>query len=136
MKLITVMVMMCVIALIGTGLWYRGDHAPQRSSEQTPTTRAAILGVEDLMRNVDRHRGPVSVVGVVSGVSVENQVVALIDTREFSECGLTNCASLTLPVRWAGPVPAIQKTVRVAGQVEESDGKLVFVATMLEELGQ
>ena len=65
----------------------------------------SILGVDTFMRNVDRHRGVVQVEGVVSAISEKDQTLALIDTREFQECGVTTCASLQLPVRWEGVSP-------------------------------
>lgn len=110
----------------------------QTARVEAATTRPSqtSLGVDALMRNVDQHRGPVTVVGVVSAASADKQAVTLIDTKEFAECGVTNCASLALPVRWAGPAPAVEKTVRVNGEVRESDGKLVFVASALQEVTQ
>lgn len=119
--------------------WRGGGNTQVQSARPEAATTSpsqTSLGVDDLMRNIDRHRGPVTVVGVVSASSADKQAVTLIDTKEFAECGVTNCASLALPVRWAGPAPAVEKKVRVNGEVRESDGKLVFVATALEEVSQ
>lgn len=122
------------VAFAIAGPWRsRGGETTQAEAATTPPAQGSV-GVDDFMRNVDRHRGPVSVVGVVSAASADKQMVALIDSKEFAECGVTNCASLTLPVRWAGPAPAVEKTVRVNGEVRESDGKLVFVASALQEV--
>lgn len=113
-----------------------GDIAQaEAAGAQAPTTLPSetSLGVDAFMRNVDQHRGPVTVVGVVSAASADKQGLTLIDTKEFAECGI-GCASLALPVRWAGPAPAAKKTVRVNGEVRESDGKLVFIASALQEV--
>ena len=141
MKIIVALVLL--IALAGAGAWYARNEpdgsARARTAASQPATQtasASAIGVDEFMRNVDRHRGTVSVVGVVSSASAERQVVALIDSKEFAECGTTNCASLTLPVRWAGPMPVVQKTVRVEGEVRETGGKLLFIANALQELPQ
>jgi hypothetical protein len=47
-------------------------------------------------------------------------------------CGVTNCAELVLPVRWAGSMPTTEQTVRIEGEVQESAGKMIFVASRLE----
>ena len=123
-----------VVAVAIAGQWRsRGGETAQAEAATTRPAQSSF-GVDDFMRSVDRHRGPVSVVGVVSAASADKQTVALIDTREFAECGVTNCASLTLPVRWAGPAPAVAKTVRVNGEARDSDGKLVFIASALQEV--
>jgi len=93
----------------------------------------SILGVDTFMRNVERHRGIVQVEGVVSAISEKDQTLALIDTREFQECGVTTCASLQLPVRWEGAMPAGRDVVRVTGEAKEINGKLLFIAKALEK---
>jgi len=92
-----------------------------------------ILGVDTLMRNVERHRGVVRVQGVVSAVSEKDHTLALIDVKEFQECGVTTCASLQLPVRWEGALPAQRDMVLVSGEVKEINGKLLFIAAALEK---
>ncbi len=93
----------------------------------------AILGVDTLMRNVERHRGVVRVLGVVSAISEKDHTLALIDTREFQECGITTCARLQLPVRWEGALPAERDVVRITGEAKEINGKLLFIAKALEK---
>ena len=92
-----------------------------------------ILAVDTLMRNVGHHRGVVRVLGVVSAISEKDHTLALIDTREFQECGVTTCASLQLPVRWEGALPAERDMVRITGEVKEINGKLLFIAQALEK---
>lgn len=144
MKRVAALFIVVSLAIAG---WYwqsRGGNAsrtetatvPARVGQQSAGTQPAALGVDEFMRNADPHRRTVSVVGVVSGASADKQVLALIDTKEFAECGTTECASLTLPVRWTGQMPAVRKTVRVEGAVQESAGKLLFVASALQEVPQ
>jgi len=89
------------------------------------------IGVEHFMRDVDEYSGVVQVEGVVSNVQADDQLFTLIDVREFEKCGVTDCAPLSLPVRWDGPQPAVKDLVKVRGRVEEMDGKLVFAAAGL-----
>jgi len=93
-----------------------------------------VLGVDDFMKNVDRYRGKVSMEGVVSAVAPEQQVISLIDAKEFQACEVTTCAQLTLPVQWRGPMPAVRDLVRVEGQAQEVKGRLMFVADKLEKV--
>lgn len=93
-----------------------------------------VAGVDEFMKNVDANRGEVLVEGVVSAVEATDRRVALIDSAEFEHCGVVTCAENTLPVRWAGELPAVKERVRVRGKVEEEGGKLVFVAASAEKL--
>lgn len=98
---------------------------PSTNPQPRPSVR---LGVDDLMRNVERHRkGSVQVEGIVSQTSPQDKTLTLIDTQEFERCGL-GCAKLMLPVRWPGTMPGMKEKVRVEGEIEEAGGKLVFVA--------
>jgi hypothetical protein len=101
------------------------------AAESSKTNGA--LGVEQFMKNVERYPGNVRVEGVVVAVSATNQMLGLIDTREFQTCGLEGCA-LSLPVRWTGAMPAPGETVRVGGCVQTKLGKLSFVAQTLEKV--
>jgi hypothetical protein len=92
----------------------------------------AVLGVEELMQNVKRHRGTIRVEGVVSAVASDRQALTLIDTRELRECGVTTCARFKLPVRWTGAMPRVGEIVQVDGEVQEQDGKRLFIARKLE----
>ena len=96
-------------------------------------TESPVLGVQEFMKNVDRHRGQVRVEGVVSAVSPADQALSLIDIQEFKDCSVTTCAPLTLPVKWQGPWPAIRDVVQLEGEVRESGGKLFFQAKRLQK---
>ncbi len=100
------------------------------ASNSTPDI---VLGVEQLMMDVDDYRGQIRVEGVVSSVLPAQQMLSLIDIREFKECGITTCAQFTLPVHWTGSMPAVKDTVRIDGTVKELEGKLIFEAKELEK---
>ena len=118
-------------ALIFSILWQNDDTGT--TSRNIASEK--VLGVEALMRNVDQYRSDLLLVeGVVSAADTDNQTLALIDVAEFQECGATNCAALTLPVRWPGPMPREQEMVRIKGEVQEVDSKLVFVAQTLRKM--
>lgn len=136
MKSLGVLVTVAVLLMIGFFAW-RGNKSPGAvgtiaTRGESGTGSSAVLGVEAFMKNVDAHRGPVRVRGVVSAVDAATRTLALIDSAEFEKCQVTSCAELALPVRWTGPMPAVEETVEVEGQAEEDGGKLVFVATKVE----
>ncbi len=92
----------------------------------------ATVGVDQLMKNVDKHRGSINVEGVVSAVSPKDHMLSLIDTQEFKKCAVVTCATLTLPVRWLGTMPSIKDQVRIEGEIKENRGKLIFEAKTLQ----
>ncbi len=125
-----------MVGLIVSGLpgFVSGGGGPVKGNPAgsiKTTADKSVLGVDQFMTNVSQYRGPVLIEGVVSGVFPENRMVALIDTNEFKACGVTTCAKLTLPIQWTGQMPRIQDTVRVAGHVQQLQGKLVFVGQRL-----
>jgi len=110
-----------------------GASADRSSGDRGSSSRA--VGVDELMLNVDRYReNSLLVEGIVSGVSIESGTLALIDCREFIECGVTTCAKRTLPARWNGAMPRVRDAVRLEGDVRDEDGKLIFVARTLERM--
>jgi hypothetical protein len=121
-----------VITALVVALWLVSSSGLQAG--EVVASNQAILGIDDLMKNVDRYRGKVSLQGVVSAVTPGQQAIYLIDAKEFQACGVTTCAQLTLPVQWRGPMPAVGDLVRVDGQAQEVKGKLIFVADKLEQV--
>lgn len=103
-----------------------GEQPAGAPINETP----AAIGVDELMKNVDKHRGPVVVEGIVSAAAQGR--ISLIDCGELEKCGVTTCAELTLPVQWSGTPPTVERWVRLHGQVRESDGRLVFAAETLD----
>jgi hypothetical protein len=123
-----------VVAAISWQLRATRD-APFAVPEQLTTAEpTAILGVDQFMRAVGDYQGPVLLEGAVSAVVADEQTLALIDVREFAECGITTCATLLLPVRWTGPMPSVRDIVRLRGEAKDSSGKLVFIASSLERV--
>ena len=120
---------------LGTFLIMRGD-ADVRQVGASPGSSATAeeLDVELFMRDVDRFRGVVRVIGVVNTASDADHMLTLLDRREFEECGVTTCASLYLPVRWGGEMPSSGDTVRIKGKTQDEGGKFVFVAQFLERV--
>lgn len=128
-----VMLSVLLVAIAGIALWMAWGQ-PTLSSVASPATApaASVLGVNEMMKNVDRHRGHVRLQGVVSAVAPQNQSLALIDTSEAKACGAAGgCAELTLPVRWTGAMPTVGQSILLSGSVEESNGKLLFAAQTL-----
>lgn len=116
-----------MIAAAAFALFWNGRDARSGARD----TGAAAVGVDDFMRHPERHPDQVEVEGVVSTVSSDGGFLTLIDASEYQECGVVNCASLSLPVRWDGEMPSIAERVRVGGHVQESSGKLFLQAQSL-----
>jgi len=94
----------------------------------------AVLGVDQFMKEVDRHKGPISIQGVVTAVVPDKRMMAVVDIDQFKQCGLLQCPSyLVLPVMWSGDMPALKDAVTMEGQIKESGGKLVFEANKIEK---
>ncbi|MBI5017868.1 MAG: hypothetical protein HZB55_20545 [Deltaproteobacteria bacterium] len=105
--------------------------------EKTPAPAAkagTILEVSTLMREVDKHKGPIRVEGVVSKVFPKEQQLGLMDAAEFKKCGRVTCADMVLPVRWGGAMPDVKSLVRLDGEIRKSGEKLEFVAKSLEKV--
>lgn len=138
MKAWTAIMSVALVATLGSlgGQWYlKSGYA--LASEEDRFKSVEIPGslcVDDLMENVDHYRGSIRVEGVVSQASLADQRLAVMDVGEFRQCGSTKCASLILPVRWAGAMPAVEDTVRMEGEVQDSGGKLIFLARKLEKV--
>lgn len=95
---------------------------------------AAVLEVSTLMREVDKHKGPLRVEGVVSKVFPKEQRLGLIDSAEFKKCGVVTCAEIILPVQWSGAMPEVKSLVRLGGEIRKTGEKLEFVARSLEKV--
>lgn len=125
------------VAAAGVMLARRGGDAPLPTpgpvvvaTHAEPVAAPDPIGVDELMKNVDKHRGDVVVEGIVSAAAQGR--VSLIDCGELEKCGVVTCAELTLPVEWTGKSPDVKQRVRLHGKVRESEGKLSFAADKLE----
>ena len=114
---------MCLCIAVGS--WASDGSEPDPAPSPSPVR---VLGVEEFMKHVDQHRGEVQVAGIVSTVAPTRKTLALIDSKEFKECGVVTCAAFTLPVKWDGEMPSVKDSVQIRGKAEEVDGKLIFVA--------
>jgi hypothetical protein len=92
------------------------------------------LGVDQLMKEPEKHSGALVVEGVVKTASKTDQSLALIDVEEYRKCRMVTCSLLALPVRWAGEMPAVLDVVRVEGEVTTVNGKMLFAARKLEKV--
>jgi hypothetical protein len=93
----------------------------------------ATLGVDEFMKNVDRYRGKVSLEGAVASVVPREQAITLMDRGKL---GICSCVQVNLlAVQWRGPMPAMGDLIRIEGQAQEVEGKLMFVADKLAKVG-
>jgi hypothetical protein len=105
-----------------------------QATEKAHATTEPTLAVAALMRDAERHKGPVVVEGVVSRVYAKEQKLGLIDTAEFKRCGTVTCADMVLPVRWTGSMPEPKALVRIEGEVRKGAAGLEFLARSLEKV--
>jgi hypothetical protein len=99
---------------------------------QTETSEI-VVGVRQFMKNPDKYSGKISVQGVVSRVFHQEKLVVLIDIEELRECKVVTCARLTLPVRWAGPMPEVKSIIKVNGILGKEGNRLVLLAKSIEK---
>ncbi len=117
------------ILLVGTPRADAGQATPV-----APQTPVAPLGVDQFMREPEKHTGTLVVEGVVKTASKKDQTLALIDVEEYRKCRVVTCSQLALPVRWAGEMPAVLDIVRVEGEVTTVNGKMLFAARKLAKI--
>lgn len=130
-----------VLVFVGgaVGLCWRAPKTGASADPATPSPNG-VVGIDEFMRAVDSHRGPMRVEGVVATVAADRQLFTLIDRKEFADCGSVSCAQLMLPVQWVGPLPATKDVVEVAGEIKEmtssatgEPARLVFVASAVRK---
>lgn len=62
------------------------------------------------------------------------QSLALVDSGGAQDCGPAGCcAKLVLPVRWTEAMPEVGQYLQMSGSIQEVDGKLLFVASTIDE---
>jgi hypothetical protein len=129
------------VALAVGAAWTSGCNREGQQGEASSTTNDSletvtlakgdgdlVVDVDVFMRSSDLQKQAVTVEGVVSAVSPNKKMVALIDLGEAVQCRTVSCAALTLPVRWEGQPPRIGQQVRVTGSVRQSPEGKVFIA--------
>lgn len=70
---------------------------------------AAVVSIDELMKNADHYPGLVRVVGVVSALSRQQQTIILADTQELQGVGLPPLR--LLPCRSAGLAPCLYSEI-------------------------
>jgi hypothetical protein len=106
------------------------SEASHTTGKQTPRP----VQVDELVMHPDDYQGRVLIRGVVAGVNQEEGVVALIDPREFEECGTVACALNLLPVRVNGTLPKALSLVHVIGEVTRGTNGLEVRAESVEDV--
>jgi hypothetical protein len=104
------------------------------ASHATGKENPRPVQVDELVMNPDGYKGRVIIRGVVAGVNQEEGVVALIDSREFEECGTVACALNLLPVRVNGALPKALSLVQVIGEVTRGTNGLEVRAESVEDV--
>lgn len=137
MKTIAIVVALTVAAGLAVAAFLRESSPSERALEplpKPPWPEAAkkVLGVDELVKNVERLSGDLTVEGVVGATSAEKNYLSLIDRAEFEACNSTTCAKLILPVRWTGAMPPVEAWVLVKGRVERTSDGMVFAALELQ----
>lgn len=133
-----------IVAVVGVALtiigtrWLSSNASLQASGASQPSLEPTLTqthwGVNDFMSLPEPPDGAVSIEGVVAGADGERGLLSLLDTAEFTECRITSCARLYLPVRWTGPMPTVEQRVAIEGRVGAQEGKLIFLAEKVEKL--
>ena len=123
---------LAILAAVGGLLYQRARTSPLGDLVSGGLT--IPLGVETLVEDPHRYQGELEVAGIVARIASEQRLFALADVSDREEVlktGGTKC--VMLPVRWTGPMPALHDDVKVRGTVEESQGRLIFVASALNK---
>lgn len=105
-----------------------------QATQVAPQTPVTALGVDQLMKEPEKHPGTLVVEGMVKTASKKDQSLALIDVEEYRKCRVVTCSLLALPVRWSGEMPAVLDIVRVEGAITTVNGKMLFAARKLEKV--
>ncbi len=127
--MMTKSVLICCISLVTTVIL-----TSSLAEAVAGSNPGAVLGVDQFMKEVDRHKGPISIQGVVTAVVPDKRMIAVVDVEQFKKCGLLQCPSyLVLPVMWSGVMPSLKDAVIIEGQIKESAGKLFFEAKTINK---
>lgn len=121
-----------IVAIAGVGCSGKSP-APKKESERTEAK--TVIGVEELIEGPDRMSQKIRVQGLVGRVLPEQGLFSLVDLsdrEELLQTGKTQC--VTLPVRWSGPMPALQDELLVEGEIQKSADGLVFVSHKVEKV--
>lgn len=102
------------------------------TADQTDALASQSIHVDELTANPNDYTGRVLIRGIVAGINHEEGVVALIDLREFEECGTVACAKNYLPVRVDGTLPEPLSLIQVVGEITRGTNGLEVRAESVE----
>lgn len=105
------------------------------SRPETPD-QTGTLDVNSVAADPGAYKGDIRVRGVVADASPAESTFVLIDIREYKACGVVNCASTFVPVRYAGTPPKVKEELLVTGEMVSSSKGYVLAGKELQRLGK
>lgn len=98
-------------------------------NQETP-----VLQINDVVSDPGAFDGPMTVIGIAYAYAqTDRAIVGVMDKKEL-QCTTPNCSKVLLPVKVAGPVPAIGDEVRISGSFSREPWGYLFQAEKLEVL--
>ena len=84
--------------------------------------------VNDVASDPAAYAGTITISGIMGGTSrMDPAVFGIMDVKEL-QCTTPGCNKLFIPVRAAGPIPALGDEVRVTGAFKNEGSGYIFVA--------
>lgn len=86
---------------------------------------AKALNVNDVGNDPSSFKGPITITGIMGGVSQQDpSIFGIMDIKEL-QCTTANCNKLFIPIKYQGQIPKLGDEVRVSGSfIKEPDGYL------------
>jgi len=125
-----------VVAGLGYAFLQKKDAADAGSQlvSSTGVGDLEFIHVDDLAVNPDAYAGVFVLKAVVAKVNTVENVISVIDLREFENCGELTCAKYYLPVKVTGDLPEPATTVLITGQLVRDRSGLAIQASELRKL--
>lgn len=130
------------VLVVAAGVAYafvRSDAKPvdadpnEVSGPASPEPKTAdVLHVDDIAQDPDKFSGPIRLQAVVSGVNKKEQVITVIDVREFERCNSVSCCEIHLPVKIAGTLPSVRSKIHITARIVEGEKGLILEAESVE----
>jgi len=116
-----------LVVLLGAGLALALGTRPEAPG---------ALDVNSVASDPSAYTGTIKVKGVVANVSPAETTFALIDSREYKNCGVVTCASKFVHVHYAGSLPNVKEELVVTGEMVSSPNGYVLEGKELQRLGE
>lgn len=140
-KIVTIIIYSAILSFFAL-LWYNigANNSTSANAEMVDGKEKPIvtLSVESVMKFPNKFKGVLRIEGEVGAISAKDNIISLTNLSKSKkgcnpDCN-TGCASLAMPVRITGEMPAInlKDIVIVEGEIKKEDGKMIFVATSLK----